>query len=99
MPFSHGPYDFTLSGINGIGQLPGVYGITNGDPKWIYIGEAESLRDRLKEHYNRQSDQSNCIWKYTPKKFYCEVVNGGEVARKKRETELIKEYDPNCNKE
>ncbi len=99
MPFAHGPYDFTEEGINNIKQEPGVYGITNAELQMIYIGETESLPRRLLEHYSRESEESECIWRYSPKKFYAEIVKGGAEARRKREAESIEEYDPPCNKD
>ena len=97
MPFSHGPYDFTPAGIGNMNEVAGVYGITNDKLQMIYIGQTDNLRRRLGEHYN---DNKDCIWKYSPKKHYAEVVSGGEQARKKREAELIREFNyPPCNKQ
>ena len=99
MPFAHGPYDFTEKGAKSIKQEPGVYGITNAKLQMIYIGETGNLRRRLLEHYNQESEESKCIRRYSPKKFYAEIVKGGAEARRKREAELVGKYDPPCNKD
>ena len=95
MPFADGPYVFTIGNIAGWPpKAPGVYGIS-GTVKMIYVGQSEDIQDRLLQHFN---DKSHCIWEFGPYVFHFEKVLGGEDARRKREDELIAEYDPFCNK-
>lgn len=95
MPFREGPFEFTPAGIRNMNEVAGVYGITNEMLKMIYIGQTDNLRRRLSEHYNDPKDR---IWRYGPRKHYAEAVPGGETARKKREADLIKEWNyPPCN--
>lgn len=98
MGFSKGPFPFTETSIKSSAPVgPGVYGISGN--AWIYVGESETMQARLLEHHGKTSDQSACIWRNTPLSFYFESISGGTVARLNRETELIKELDPSCNKE
>ena len=73
----------------------GVYGIYNAT-FWLYIGQAEDMRERLLEHYNKTSDQSACIWKNKPTLFKTMLVSSSSLVVK--EQELIKEYNPICNR-
>jgi len=95
MPFAHSPVNFEAFDLDIITEKPGVYGIADAKLKMVYVGQAKNLKQRLKEHY---SDEKDCIWKHAPKKFYAEIVEDGEDSRRKREAELIAEYDPPCNK-
>ncbi len=95
MPFAEGPYLFSISCINSFApRAPGVYGIS-GAVEMIYVGQSEDIYDRLFQHF---SDESHCIWKYSPHMFHFEKVLGGEGTRRKLVDELIAEYDPPCNK-
>ena len=97
MPFDLSKsYSFTEQGISALNpDQQGVYGITNSQSQFIYVGQAEDLRKRLLEHFNRLSKQSGCIWEYAPALFYAHLVgaNVDEV-----ETEYINFYDPPCNR-
>ncbi len=94
MPFADGPYIFSFANIAGWPPTaPGVYGIS-GTVQMIYVGQSEDIQGRLLQHFN---DKSHCIWEYGPYAFHFEKVLGGEDARRKREDELIAEYDPPCN--
>ena len=90
MPFAEGPF-----GLNSLNKVPGVYGIANASHQMVYIGESENMQERLAEH---MTDRQHCLWSYAPAEVFAEQVSGGEVARKRREQELITEYNPPCNK-
>lgn len=73
-----------------------MYGITNASLEMIYIGQTDNLRRRLSEHYN---DNKLPLWQYAPKKFYYQIVEGGEAVRRKYEAKLLEEPGaPPCNK-
>ncbi len=96
MPFSRPPHDFTPAEIEKLRQEPGVYGITNASLEMLYIGQTDTLRRRLGEHYK---DNKLLLWQYAPKKFYYQIVEGSETVRRKHEAKLLEEYGaPPCNK-
>jgi excinuclease UvrABC nuclease subunit len=79
-----------------IEQIPltayGVYGIDNpGDE--IYVGKGE-IRTRLLAHLG---GDNSCITSYKPTMFIAELVST-EAEATRRETALILEYNPRCNK-
>ena len=91
MPFTGDTVNFNANWK----ALPGVYGIMNSDSQMIYIGETDDLQRRMGEH---QADKEHCMHRYGPALARAEVVNGGEPARKLRESALIAEYNrPPCN--
>ena len=95
MPFANGPYVFSVLSITAYPpKAHGVYGIS-GAVEMIYVGQSEDIYDRLFQHI---SDESHCIWKYSPHTFHFEEVLDGEDARREMVDELIAEYDPPCNK-
>jgi excinuclease UvrABC nuclease subunit len=90
------PRWFSEAGISSIkaGQT-GVYGIYNSS-EWIYIGQAEDLRDRLLEHVRGKSDQSSCMLKHNPTSWVGQIVDKSQLDS--LESSLIAEYSPACNK-
>lgn len=65
---------FTEESINANApRAPGVYRIDNM-PSAIYVGESESIQERLLQHCRRQSDQSDCIHRHGPRFFLYRVV-------------------------
>jgi len=84
MPFpKQDPRRFTEAGVSSIaaGQT-GVYGIYNRS-EWIYIGQAEDLRERLLEHVRGNSDQSRCIRKHNPTSWVGQIVDKSQLDSKK----------------
>src|SRR5262249_4738839 len=75
---------------------PGVYAVANSDA-WIYIGQSENVQARLTAHWRRVSVQSVCIWHWSPVAFSYETVDGAD-ARRLRETQLVRKYQPRCNR-
>ena len=63
---------------------------TSGD---IYAGQSNDIHRRLTEHLEAGSTCINRNALY----FSYEVIRGGEHARRRREKELIDQYDPLCN--
>jgi excinuclease UvrABC nuclease subunit len=97
MPFSSTTnYSFSESGIATYApRQSGVYGIFNS-AEWIYIGEAKDIEGRLYEHLRGQSDQSIRILRRKPTGYVFERCD--TATRITRETALIRELDPVCNK-
>jgi hypothetical protein len=61
-------------------------------PFWIYIGEAENMRERLLEHL---SGNNSCTTHYQPSGFAFELVSPTDRCRRKQE--LVKGLQPLCN--
>ena len=74
-------------------SAPGVYGISNAR-QWIYIGEAEDIRERLLEHL---TENSTGIKGYVPTGFSFEVCDSH--TRTERRSRLIAQYDPVHNRQ
>jgi hypothetical protein len=68
----------------------GVYGLFSA--LWIYIGEAENMRERLLEHL---SGNNSCTTHYQPSGFAFELVSPTDRCR--RQQELVKGLQPLCN--
>jgi hypothetical protein len=98
MPFnSSGDFAFNERMILAVATKgSGVYGIKNLS-KWIYVGEAQDIENRLLAHVRGESDQSQCIFNYSPVHFVFEPIPGGALLRKGRERLLILELKPLCN--
>ena len=89
-------YAFTRNEIHRVAPTSGgVYRIFN-DRSNIYVGESENLDERLKQHYDRQSDQSSCIWRYGPVYFDFERIWGGKPERLRKENEWKRIYGSLC---
>ena len=69
----------------------GVYGIFRGD-KAVYIGSGD-IRDRMLKHIN---DDNPCITENTPDQWTAFLFSGDPTGK---EGELIREYDPICNRQ
>ena len=71
--------------------LSGVYGISSA-LEWIYIGEADDIRDALLRHLQ---DPASSLMKRHPTGFVFEVCE--QAARLARRDRLVQEYGPCCN--
>ncbi len=60
----------------------------------IYIGETESLKDRLSNH-----EKLPCVKRYGGTHIHAHTTPGGEKARKAEEADLLAKWDPPCNKQ
>lgn len=88
------PHAFSIGSVRA--QAPaasGVYGITNRN-EWIYIGEADNIRDRLMEHL--ADDLGSDIHSHAPTGFAFELCDRG--ARADRQDRLVQQYEPICNR-
>jgi excinuclease UvrABC nuclease subunit len=72
---------------------PGVYGIFNAD-KWIYVGQAQDVKQRLLQDVRKESDQSACIFENEPTHWIAVARSAGDLDA--AEKDLIKEYKPVC---
>jgi predicted GIY-YIG superfamily endonuclease len=92
MPFSRTQsIAFTPSNIrSSVPNVGGVYGIFQAR-EWIYVGESEDLQRRLLEH---ASDLGHAMHSHHPSHFVYELTS----ERVRRQTELIRECLPRCNK-
>jgi excinuclease UvrABC nuclease subunit len=99
MPFqSNGEFAFTEAMILRVAPTgSGVYGIHDGK-RWLYVGEAQNIEQRLLSHQRGESDQSACILRNNPTHFVWEMVTGGVLSRQARERQLIAELSPACNR-
>jgi hypothetical protein len=70
-------------------EASGVYGLYN--VLWIYIGEAENIRQRLLEHLG---GDNHCINHYRPSGFAFELA--GLEQRIPRRLELVETLEPLC---
>jgi len=88
---------FNPQWFNFNGQLPnspGVYGITNATQQIIYVGETQDLATRIAQH---RADRTHKMHRYAPSLVEFEPITAGEVARKRREQQLIAELNPPAN--
>lgn len=91
MPFTHAMRPYTRENIQTINpKQNGVYGIFRNTTA-IYIGSGD-IRERLLAHINGDND---CIIENAPNQWTGVIVSGDPTTR---EGELIREYDPICNK-
>lgn len=72
---------------------PGVYGISNSR-QWIYIGEADNIREQLLEHL---TETTPGIRRYIPTGFSFQMCDSH--ARAERHRRLVAQYDPAYNRE
>jgi hypothetical protein len=70
-----------------------VYGISNAR-QWIYIGEADNIRERLLEHL---TETSVGIKRFVPTGFSFEVCD--RHTKTERHSRLVAQYDPVYNGE
>jgi excinuclease UvrABC nuclease subunit len=94
MPIENQPYPWSRdSVVENAPRRSGVYGLYSA--LWIYIGEADDLRERFMEHFN---GDSRCITRYVPTNFVFELIDN-RSARASRYRELVRQHDPICNVE
>lgn len=89
-------YDYSVLNIDtGWKDLPGNYIFAKkGTSGWmaIYIGQTDSLKDRLPSHEKRI-----CAVRNGATHIHAHVNQNGERARKNEEADLIKHHQPTCN--
>lgn len=91
IPFKYAMKPYTRERIEALNpNQDGVYGIFLSTDA-VYIGSGD-IRDRLLTHYNGDNP---CITRNKPNQWTAEVMEGDPTAR---EGQLIREYDPICNK-
>jgi hypothetical protein len=94
MPFNHGPFSFTRSGIEGTNEVGAVYGLFRPSARpgffdCLYVGETDNLRRRLREHLNNPPIAGITY-------FFAERWEN-YFQRNRREMELISEFNPPGN--
>ena len=79
-------------------DVPGIYIFAReiSPGKWmpIYIGETESLHDRLSNH-----DKMTCVKRYGGTHIHAHTTFGSQGASAAEESDLLSKWDPPCNKE
>ncbi len=60
----------------------------------VYVGETESLKDRLSNH-----DKLPCVKRHGGTHIHAHTKPGGQSVRRDEEADLIERWDPPCNKE
>ncbi len=60
----------------------------------LYIGQTESLKDRLCGH-----DKLECVKRHGGTHIHAHKNAGGENVRKAEEADLIAKWNPSCNKQ
>jgi excinuclease UvrABC nuclease subunit len=94
MPFENQPYPWSRDSIvENVPRRSGVYGLYSA--LWIYIGEADDLRERFMEHFN---GDSRCTRRYVPTYFVFELIDN-RTGRASRYRELVRQHGPICNVE
>ena len=89
-------YDFNYLSITlSAPTRSGVYIILSITGMYIYIGSSTDLRERLLQHHNKTSTESDCIWNWSPSRFAFEQVPALLMFQKERD--LIRMYSPLCN--
>ena len=92
MSFENQPHPWSHdSVVENAPRRSGVYGLYSA--LWIYIGEADDLRQCLMEHSNGDNP---CIARYAPTHFVFELIDN-PTARKARYRELVRQHGPVCN--
>jgi excinuclease UvrABC nuclease subunit len=96
-------YNYTSSNVDTyVEAKAGNYRLsTVSDGKYVpfYVGQANDLKKRLKEHL-ASSEPNNCIKNKLKNTCYFRYVYASTQAeRDKIESEDIKNYDPPCNKQ
>lgn len=75
--------------------LPGIYGILDSFDNMIYIGQAEDIGVRIDQH---MMDANHPMHRFNPSWFVYEFELLEEY-RRKRESQLIREYRPLANRQ
>lgn len=92
MPFTNGPYPFTVAGVNSANEVGSVYGLAKPSLAnlnrytILYVGKTGNLRKRLQEHFNNPPASGITH-------FFADV-HGTDAARTQREYALIQEFKP-----
>ncbi|HEX6502418.1 MAG TPA: hypothetical protein VF011_04170 [Terriglobales bacterium] len=90
MPFQYGPFTFDETGIAGIRQVGGVYGLAkptgDGYYRILYVGKTGNLPERLRVHLNNPPVSGITH-------FFAEAIDG-DAARTQREYALVQEFQP-----
>ena len=60
----------------------------------IYIGETDSLKDRLSNH-----EKMPCVKRHGGTHVHVHTSSSDEQARRAEESDLLAKWDPPCNKE
>jgi len=89
--------------INEIGDSfkddPGnyIYAREISPGRWIpiYIGETDSLKDRLSSSHEKLS----CVKRHEGTHIHAHTSSSSEDVRRAEEADLIEKWDPSCNKE
>lgn len=68
--------------------------ISPGDWKPIYIGETDSLLNRLSEH-----EKMRCVKLHRGKFVHVHIAPSDNETRRAEESDLLAKWDPPCNKE
>ena len=83
-------------------DLPGVYAFVRDDgEQWtiVYIGEAESLKDRLFTNLKQHHRYQCAVETEGASDFLTRTVSGTDEVRLDLETRLRQNYDPACNRQ
>lgn len=79
---------------------PGLYRIyrtvIGGPDVVIYVEECFNLRERLLDHCERKTEQSDCIWRHGATDFICQVDRSWKV-RLRTKFLWIQKDQPLCN--
>ena len=83
-------------------EAPGVYQIARHTTDkqnliYIYIGQANNIKNRLREHLRGESDQAACINSRSPEFFFSQVIYLPGL-RDAEEESLIETLNPLCNR-
>jgi len=60
----------------------------------IYIGETDSLKDRLSNH-----EKMPCVKRYGGTHIHAHISTADEKVRRAEESDLLAKWDPPCNKQ
>ena len=92
MPFEGSRrYDFWDADWNEVGA---VYGVLSDKGLVVYIGQTDNLKERMADH---RSNSRHCMHHHSPTWVVVEVI-GDEASRLLRERQLVRYFDPPCNK-
>ena len=71
-----------------------IFAKRNSVGRWValYIGETSNFAERLPSH-----EALPCVLAYGGTHIHAHVNNGGQVARRVEERDLIENYSPPCN--
>ena len=92
--YQYGSYQIGTSFKNVPGNY--IYAKKNSSGYWdaCYIGQTESLKDRLGDH-----EKETCAKRYGATHIHVHSNGNGEAARKAEEKDLILKQQPPCNEQ